>query len=76
MRSTQDKIADLTNRETEALSLLAIGASTKEIARLMGIGYKTADQHLARCRQKLDVRKSIRLARVAIRAGLSDVQVA
>jgi DNA-binding CsgD family transcriptional regulator len=45
---------DLTARELQVLSLLAEGASNKEIARRLGISAHTAKFHVAQLLEKLD----------------------
>lgn len=60
----------LTNRELQVLELVADGKSTKEVAALLNISYKTADSHRSRIMEKLDVHETASLVRYAIRQGL------
>jgi DNA-binding NarL/FixJ family response regulator len=60
----------LTAREQEVLQLVAEGKSTKEIAKLLRIGYKTADSHRARIMKKIKVHDTPSLVRYALRRGL------
>ena len=49
---------------------MAEGMTTKEIARRLGIGVKTAENHRGRVLDKLDVRNTAELVRYALRKGL------
>ena len=60
----------LTNREMEVLTLVAEGKSTREVAAILGISYKTADSHRTRLMDKLDVHETASLVRYAIRVGV------
>jgi len=62
----------LTMREREVLQLVAEGKTTKEIARSLGIGVKTADSHRTRVMRKLDIHETAGLVRCAIRLGLIE----
>ena len=55
------KFAQLTLRETEVLDQIAIGLSSKEIGRVLGISYRTVELHRTRLLQKLGVRNSTEL---------------
>jgi PAS domain S-box-containing protein len=63
-------VSPLTPRELEVLALVAEGHSTKKIAALLGISYKTADSHRSRMMEKLDVHETASLVRYAIRQGI------
>ncbi|HTT60402.1 MAG TPA: LuxR C-terminal-related transcriptional regulator [Bryobacteraceae bacterium] len=63
-------ISPLTAREVQVLALVADGHSTKEIAALLGISYKTADSHRSRIMEKLGVHETASLVRYAIRQGI------
>ncbi|HZT30170.1 MAG TPA: LuxR C-terminal-related transcriptional regulator [Bryobacteraceae bacterium] len=60
----------LTCREQQVVKLVADGKSTKEIAALLGISYKTADSHRTKIMEKLRVHETASLVRWAVRAGL------
>ena len=60
----------LSPREREVLQLVAEGKTTKEIARLLGVGVKTAENHRTRILSKLDIHETAGLVRYAIRRGL------
>lgn len=60
----------LTPRETEVLTLVADGKSTREIGNLLNISYKTADSHRSRIMEKLGIHETASLVRYAIRHGI------
>lgn len=71
-RSIEDPYGSLTTREREVMHLVCEGRSTKEIARIMDIGVKTAENHRGRILRKLDVSNTAELVRYAARRGLID----
>lgn len=60
----------LTEREQEALCLIAQGYSTKEMADVMAIRCKTAEKYRERIMSKLGLHDAVRLTHFAIQAGL------
>src|SRR5881628_3366362 len=52
------------------LQLVAEGKSTKEVAGLLGISFKTAESHRTRILKKLDLHETAGLVRYAVRRGL------
>jgi len=60
----------LTSREREVLQLVAEGKSTKQVAGLLGISFKTAESHRTRILKKLDLHETAGLVRYAVRRGL------
>lgn len=60
----------LSGRERQVLQLVGEGKSTKEVAKHLGIGVKTAESHRARLMRKLDIHETAGLVRYAIRLGL------
>ncbi len=48
--------ADLTERESEVLALVAEGRSNTEIARTLGVNIKTVQNHVSHVLAKLQVR--------------------
>ncbi len=60
----------LTPREREVLQLVAEGRTTKEVARLLGVGVKTIESHRSRLMEKLHIHETAGLVRYAIRRGL------
>jgi NarL family two-component system response regulator LiaR len=62
--------AELTERETEVLRLLARGLSNKEIAQALVIGEKTVKTHVSNILSKLNVSSRTQAALYAARVGL------
>jgi len=60
----------LSPREREVLQLVAEGKTTKEIARLLSVSVKTAENHRTRIMAKLDIHETAGLVRYAIRRGV------
>lgn len=60
----------LTEREREVLRLIGGGRSTKEVAALLGVSFKTAESHRSRLMKKLDIHETAGLVRYALRRGL------
>jgi DNA-binding NarL/FixJ family response regulator len=67
-----DPYRNLTPREREVFHLVVDGLTTKEIAKRLEIGSKTAENHRTRILDKLDVRNTAELVRYAMRKGLLD----
>jgi DNA-binding NarL/FixJ family response regulator len=63
------KIDRLTPRQQEILILIANGCTTKEIARHLGVSFKTASAHRSNIMNRLDIHDTAHLVRHAIRAG-------
>ncbi len=60
----------LTPRERQVLQLIGEGKTTKELAHLLSISYKTADAYRTRIMNKLDTHNTAGLVHQAIRQGL------
>ncbi len=65
-----DPYASLTARERETFHLVIQGKTTKEIAQLLNIGVKTAENHRARMMEKLALRNTAEVVRFAALRGL------
>lgn len=63
----------LTPRERQILQLVAEGNSTKEIASLLSVSFKTAESHRNRIMKKLDIHNVTGLVHYAIRSGLVQI---
>ena len=71
LASVATRISLLTPRELEVLRHLADGRSVKDIARMMSISPKTADNHKTSLMSKLDIHDRVDLARFAFREGIA-----
>jgi two-component system response regulator NreC len=60
----------LTAREREVLQLIGEGKTTKAIAGVLGISFKTAESHRSHIMKKLDIHETAGLVRYSIRRGL------
>ncbi|MGA7808688.1 response regulator [Bradyrhizobium sp.] len=67
----QSPLSKLTAREIEILRLLGTGKSLSEIAWLVQSSYKTVANTSSIMRQKLGVRSSVELVRLAIASGVA-----
>ena len=65
----------LTQRERQVLSLVAAGATNREIGRQLFMAEKTASVHVSRILAKLDVRSRTEAAGVAHRLGLDELEL-
>jgi two-component system NarL family response regulator len=61
---------ELSQRELEVLTLVALGKSNKEIAKTLFISDKTARNHVASCLLKLGTHHRTEAATIAIKRGL------
>ena len=68
----EDPYGGLSPREREVLHLVCDGDTTKEIARKLDIGVKTAENHRSRILTKLGLSNTAELVRYAARRGLID----
>jgi DNA-binding NarL/FixJ family response regulator len=60
----------LTARQTQVLRLIALGNSSKEIARELDLSIKTVETHRTQIMDRLDIRDIAGLVRYAVRSGL------
>jgi two-component system, LuxR family, response regulator FixJ len=56
----------LTQRELDVLDQIAVGASSKEAARQMGISFRTVEVHRSRIMEKLGAKNSVDLIRIVL----------
>ena len=63
----------LTPREREVVQLLAEGKTTKEVAAVLGLGFKTADTHRTNIMRKLGLGSLSELVLYAVRNGIVQV---
>jgi DNA-binding NarL/FixJ family response regulator len=68
--AAEDPYESLTEREKQVLKLVAEGASSKEVAEVLGISVKTAMTHREHLMQKLDLHNRTELIRFALRRGV------
>lgn len=68
-------LAALTQRELEVLRLIGEGLSTAQIADKLHRSVKTMEWHRVALGAKLKVKSRVELARIALRAGLSNLHV-
>jgi DNA-binding NarL/FixJ family response regulator len=69
-REGDDGGEPLTARERQVLQLIGEGRTTKAIAGVLGISFKTAESHRSRIMKKLDIHEVAGLVRYAIRRGM------
>lgn len=62
--------SSLSKRELQVLALMVEGKTSKEIARQLGISFKTAVTHRASIMSKMDVHETASVVREAIRRGM------
>ncbi len=72
-RSERPAFVVLTEREREALQLIAEGQSTKEVADTLGVSVKTIETHRHNIMEKLGLHSVAELTKYAIREGLTSV---
>lgn len=69
-RQGQQVMPDLTTREKEVLRLIAAELTTQEIADKLFISFRTAENHRYSIMQKLDVKNTAGLIKVAMQMAL------
>ncbi|MBC5768045.1 response regulator [Ramlibacter albus] len=62
----------LTSRQTQILRMIALGRSSKEIARELDLSIKTVETHRTQIMDRLEIRDLAGLVRYAVRSGLVD----
>lgn len=71
----KSRISNLTERETEIVTLIARGKSTKSIADDLGIAVKTVNCHRSNIRFKLKAKSSVDIYNLAYKYKLVDPNV-
>ncbi|MDN3698237.1 MULTISPECIES: response regulator [Vibrio] len=72
IETSAQKPNPLSRREEAVLKLVAQGASSKKIATLLGISYRTVETHRQNIKHKLDIHSTAELAKYALEKGLSN----
>jgi DNA-binding NarL/FixJ family response regulator len=67
---SSDSAEALTERELEVLRCIAEGNSTKQVAAILKISFKTAACHRYRLMRKLGIHDTVSLVRHAVRNGI------
>ncbi|MGR5177745.1 response regulator [Vibrio parahaemolyticus] len=65
------KANPLSRREESVLKLVAQGCSSKKIAQMLDISYRTVETHRQNIKHKLDLHSTAELAKYALENGLS-----
>jgi two-component system secretion response regulator SsrB len=71
-KTGQQVMPELTTREKEVLRLIVAEHTTQEIADKLFISYRTAENHRYSILQKLDVKNTAGLVKLAMQMGLLD----
>ena len=74
-RTSDPEYGRLTPREQEVMRLLAEGFKAREIADMLYISPKTAENHRCNIMQKLRLHSAVELVRYAAKIGLIDVDL-
>ena len=69
-RIQPDFLPRITARERQIIRLIAFGNTSKNIGTMLNISHRTVDSHRERIMQKLNLRKTADLVRLAITSGL------
>jgi DNA-binding NarL/FixJ family response regulator len=72
LKTTPGLAETLTPRELEVLKLIADGKTTKRIAELLGVSFKTVATHRTSILEKFGVHNSVSLLRCDIRRGIVE----
>ena len=68
--SRVDLFDTLSPREREVMKLTALGGTSRDIAKQLGIGRRTVESYLANTSEKLGIKTRSELVRYAVRVGL------
>ncbi|MFZ2504287.1 MAG: response regulator transcription factor [Nocardioides sp.] len=71
-RETDELPAELTERETEVLRMVAKGMSYKQIAERLFLSHRTVQNHVQNTLRKLQMHNRVELTRYAIERGLDE----
>jgi DNA-binding NarL/FixJ family response regulator len=69
---SEEGFSQITGREREVVQLLAQGKSSKEIAKGLGIAFKTVETHRANLMRKLNCHSVAEIVRYAVRNHIVD----
>lgn len=69
-----DAEPNLTHRQRQVLTLVAEGKTAKDIARLLGISFRTVEGHRGIIMKQLGLQTTAELVRYALKHGLIDAQ--
>jgi len=72
-REAEEKVASLTTRELEVLTLMADGFPSAQIGAVLGISMRTVDIHRGTMLRKLDVKSGPLAVRLAVYAALAQL---
>ena len=75
VNSAGTRILNLSNRETQIVTLIAKGNSTRQIAEKLGIAVKTVNCHRSNIRFKLKAKSSVDIYNLAYKYKLVDPNV-
>lgn len=66
----------LTRRESEVCDLVCQGKANKEIARTLGIGYRTVEYYRLNITRKMNVPNSVALVHKVLSARIAELEAA
>ncbi|WP_198666779.1 response regulator [Taibaiella helva] len=69
-RDKDDVVPEITKREMQILKLIAEENTTREISEKLYISFRTVENHRYSLLQKLDVKNTVGLVKVALKLGL------
>jgi DNA-binding CsgD family transcriptional regulator len=72
--SMKARVAALTERQREVFHLVSLGCSVPQIAAILGLAEKTADNHRPRAMKVLGTNKVAALTRIAIKHCISSLK--
>lgn len=72
LRASSSPLEQLSPRDVEILRLLAEGSSLTDIARTIGVSYKTVANHCSQLKSKLATPRTADLIRIAVSCGFGQ----